>query len=99
MASKTAELIDKITINYEENGILKVREKSKHVLSKGAWTTIMFLYEEFNPKDEVYNAPKVSIRRFKKVGEDYRKQSQFNISSEKQAKEISKVLNEWYGNE
>ncbi|MCC7429237.1 hypothetical protein IT568_00200 [bacterium] len=96
MLPKTTDLIDQITINYEENGILKVRELEKHVLSKGAWTTIMFLYEDFDPKDETYKDKKVSIRRYKKVQDEYKAQSKFNISSEKQALEIAEILSKWF---
>ena len=37
-----SETIDDITIAFEEDGIEKVRELGKQVLSKGAWTTILF---------------------------------------------------------
>ena len=39
---------------------------------------------------------KVSIVRFKKSGGVYRKQSSFNISSEKQARQIVEVIEKWY---
>ena len=39
---------------------------------------------------------KVSIVRFKKSGGVYRKQSSFNISSEKQARQIVEVILKWY---
>jgi hypothetical protein len=35
--------------------------------------------------------------RFKKSGGVYRKQSSFNISSEKQARLIVEVIEKWYG--
>jgi hypothetical protein len=38
----------------------------------------------------------VSIVRFKKSGGSYRKQSSFNISSEKQARQIVEVIERWY---
>ena len=44
MASK----VDDITINYEEDDILKVKELDKEILSKGAWTTIMFKYQNLH---------------------------------------------------
>ncbi len=33
---------DELTINYSEGGIDVVKELDKEVLSKGAWTTILF---------------------------------------------------------
>jgi hypothetical protein len=44
---------------------------------------------EFGPE-------KVTIRRYKKVGGAYRAQSKFNISGEKQAKEVARVLESWF---
>lgn len=92
-----AEKIEDITINYEdENGRLIVKELDKEILTKGAWTTIMFLYQEIDRKTDDYGPPKVSIRRYRKIGGDFRQQSKFNISNAKQAKAISETLNKWF---
>lgn len=91
-----SEALDQVTINWEEDGKLKVKELKRHVLSKGAWATLMFFYQEFDPKSEEYKEPKISIRRYKKRGDQYMYQSKFNISSEQQAKEIARVIHEWY---
>jgi hypothetical protein len=56
----------------------------------------MFLYQELDRKTEQWGPPKVSIVRFKKSGGVYRKQSSFNISSEKQARQIVEVIEKWY---
>ena len=56
----------------------------------------MFLYQELDRKTEQWGAAKVSIVRFKKSGGVYRKQSSFNISSEKQARQIVDVIEKWY---
>lgn len=92
-----SEAIDQVTVNWEEDGQLKVKELKKHVLTKGAWATLMFLYEELDPKTKEYGDPKISIRRYKKRNDQYVFQSKFNISSEAQAKEISRMIHEWYG--
>ena len=39
--------INDITVNYEENGVLKVKELDKQVLTKGAWATIVFKYKNY----------------------------------------------------
>lgn len=88
--------LDELTVNYEENGILKVKELEKTVLSKGAWVTVMFSYQEWSPKDEDYGPKKATIRRYKKVSGAYRQQSKFNISSGKQALMISQILGDWF---
>ncbi len=41
------ETIDDITIAYSENGTETTKELDKHVLTKGAWTTIMFKYQDW----------------------------------------------------
>lgn len=91
-----SEAIDLVTVNWEEDGELKVKELKRHVLSKGAWATVMFLYQEMDPKTKEYREPKVSIRRYKKRNDQYIMQSKFTISSEAQGKEISRMIEEWF---
>jgi len=92
-----AENIEDITINYEdENGRLVVKELDKEILTRGAWTTIMFLYQEIDRKTDDYGPPKVSIRRYRKLGGEFRQQSKFNISNKKQALKISDILEKWF---
>ena len=96
MASK----IDEITIRYEDTeGNEVVRELDKEILSRGAWTTIMFKYEELDPRSGEFSGPKVTIRRYKKVRGEFRQQSKFNISSAKQALTIAETLKRWFAEE
>ena len=62
-----SDALSQLTVNWEEDGVQKVKEIDKHVLSKGAWATLMFLYQEWDPKEEKYRAPKISIRRYRKA--------------------------------
>lgn len=91
-----ADNIDDISYDYEEDGLLVRKQVEKQVLSKGSWTTIMFLYQELDKKTEQWRAPKVAIVRYKKSNGVYRKQSGFNISSEKQARQIVAAIEQWY---
>jgi len=92
-----AEQIDDISIRYEDpSGALLVKELDKEVLTRGSWTTIMFLYQDLDPKTGAYSEPKVSIRRYKKAGGQFRQQSKFNISSAKQALLVAGVLERWF---
>jgi len=91
-----AETVDELTINYQDNGELLVKEIDKEILTKGAWTTIMFFYQDLDRKTKEYGPQKISIRRYKKVSGVYRQQSKFNIGSEKQAKQIVETINKWY---
>ena len=87
------ETVEDITISYTENGIELIKELDKQVLTKGAWTTIMFKYLEFK-KEGGYGPEKISIRRYQKRNGEYKKQSHFNISSEKRAKMIIESINQ-----
>lgn len=91
-----SEALEQLTVNWEENGELKVKELHKHVLSKGAWATIMFLYQEFDSKINDFRPAKITIRRYRKRNDQYIYQSKFNISSEAQGLEIAKKIQEWY---
>ncbi|SRR6266545_163812 len=91
-----AESIDELSYDYEEDGKLVRKELERQVLSKGSWATVMFLYQELDRKSETWRAPKVAIVRYKKWNGVYRKQSGFNISSEKQARQIVDAIEKWY---
>ena len=91
MASDVAE----ITIKFEENDIVKVKELDKVALTKGAWATIMYKYQQWDAKNEKYGADCYSIRRYQKRSGNYMQKSKFNISSKDQAKKIIEVLQNW----
>jgi hypothetical protein len=91
-----AETIDELSYNYEDEGTLVRKELDKVVLTKGSWATIMFLYQELDKASGKFRAPKIAIVRFKKFRGAYRKQSSFNVSSEKQARQITEVFEKWY---
>ena len=91
-----AETLDELTYDYEEEGTLVRKELDRVVLTKGGWATMMFLFQELDRKSGKFRAPKMAIVRFKKSKGSYRKQSSFNISSEKQARQIAEVFEQWY---
>lgn len=86
--------VDELTVDYEENGILKVKEIDKEILSKGAWATVLFRYQEWQP-DDTYGPDRYTIRRYRKMGGEYRQQSKFTISSSDQAQRIIAALSRW----
>jgi len=94
-----AETIDELTIAYTENDQEVVKELDKQILTRGAWTTIMFRYQDRNRTSGEYGPEKATIRRYKKVSGTYRSQSKFNISGAKQARQIAEVLTRWYPEE
>ncbi|MDR4509341.1 MAG: hypothetical protein MRJ65_14135 [Candidatus Brocadiaceae bacterium] len=87
--------IDDITIDYKEEDILVVKELEKEVLTKGAWTTILFKYQQWEPKKEAYSEDKFTVRRYRKIKGEYRQQSKFNISGKEQAEKIAEILQKW----
>lgn len=94
--NRMAETIDDITINWEdEEGRLLVKELKKEVLTKGSWSTIIFLYQEMDKRTNEYKPPKIRVGRYQKRGGRYSLQSKFNISSAKQAKQLVDVLEVW----
>ncbi len=90
-----AEKIEDITIQYEEDGQCLVDELEKEVLTKGAWTTILFRYRQFDSKTDDFGPEKYMIRRYRKVNGQFRPQTKFNISNPKQARQIVDTLSRW----
>lgn len=93
--STMAETVEDLTINYEEDGTLIVKELDKEILSKGAWTTVLFRYQDFNRTKGEYGPEKFSIRRYQKRNGQYLPKSKFNISSPAQAEKIIETLSKW----
>ncbi len=91
MASK----VNDLTISYEEDGVEVVKELDKEILSKGAWSTVIFRYQEWDRAKQVYGPDKYSIRRYQKRSGEYLQKSKFNISSKAQAQNIVAALQRW----
>ena len=92
---KMAETIDELTIHYEEDGKVLRKELDKEVLSRGSWTTIMFLYQDLDRKTGEYGPRRISIRRYQKREGSYLQRSKFEISSAAQARAICRKIQDW----
>ncbi len=90
-----AETVEEITISYSEDGIELVKELDKEVLSKGAWTTIIFKYQDWDRSKQEYSPERFSIRRYQKRNGQYMPKSKFNISSAAQAEKLISILTKW----
>lgn len=87
--------IDELTVDYYEDGELLSRQLDKVVLSKGAWSTILYRYQDFDRKKGDFGPDKYSIRRYQKRNGQYQQKSKFNISSADQANKIISALQQW----
>lgn len=45
-----AETVDELTIEYVDEGVVTVKELDKQVLTKGAWATLIFRYQDWDRK-------------------------------------------------
>jgi len=94
-----ATTIDELTVSYSEDGKEVVKELDKVVLTKGAWSTIIYRYQDWDRSKEVYGAEKYTIRRYQKRNGEYMQKSKFNISSSDQARKVIAALQGWIGDE
>ena len=87
--------VDDLTVAYEEDGAEIVQELGKAILTKGAWSTIVYLYREWDGAKEDYGKHKITIRRYQKRQGEYQQKSKFNLSSIDQAKKLNEILAVW----
>ena len=87
--------VNDLSVCYYENGIEVVKELEKEILTKGAWATIMYKYQDWDHKSQNYGPIKFTIRRYQKQHGIYKTRSKFNISNVEQAKKIIEILKNW----
>jgi hypothetical protein len=92
-----AETVDEITIDWkdEQSGQQLVKQVKKEVLTSGAWSTIMFMYQDLDKKSGEFGPKKIRVARYQKRGGKFIPQSKFNISSARQAKQIVGIIQAW----
>lgn len=89
------ETVDDLSVTYIEDGVETVKQLDKVVLTKGAWATLIFRYQDWDQKKEAYSPDKYTIRRYQKKNGEYKQRSKFNISSTDQANKIIEALQGW----
>lgn len=87
--------VNDITIQYEEDGQVLVQQLDKEILTKGAWATIIFRYQNWSKAKNEFAKEMFTIRRYQKRNGEYLPKSKFNISSADQAKKIMATLDKW----
>ncbi len=90
-----ASTVDDLTIDYTEDDKLIIRQLDKEILTKGAWSTVVYRFEEWNRTKEEYGPNKYSIRRYQKRNDEYRQKSKFNITNRGQAEKLITILQRW----
>ena len=95
MEREMEQTIDELTIAYEENGIEVIKELDKVILTKGAWSTLLFRYTQWDKQKAQYSPEKFSLRRYQKRSGTYQLKSKFSISSKEQALKIINALSLW----
>ena len=90
-----AETVDDLTIEYKEGDTVTVKELDKVILTKGAWATVLYRYQDLDRASGEYGADKYGVRRYQKRNGQYQQKSKFNISSRDQAEKIIAALQGW----
>lgn len=84
-----------MSLDTEQDGIQVVKQLDKAVLSRGAWVTIAFLYEEWDPEANKFGPPKVTLRKFRRYHGGYKQEAKFNISTLQEAATLAHKLLDW----
>ena len=90
-----AERVEDLTVSFTEGGIEVVKELDKAILSKGAWSTIVFRYRDWDARKNAYGPDRYTIRRYQKRNDRYMPKAKFNISSADQATKLIEILGKW----
>ncbi len=90
-----AATVDELTIEYFEGTEQVVKELDKRVLTKGAWATVIYRYQDLDRAKGEFGPERFTIRRYQKRSGEFQQKSKFNISSRDQAMKIIDVLQEW----
>jgi len=88
------ENINDITISYEDEGELLVEELGKVILTRGAWTSILFRYRERDRQTGAMGPPKAALRRYQKHNGLFKKRDAINLSAES-ARTLISTLQQW----
>ena len=91
-----SQTIDDLTIEYVEDGVTTIKQLDKIVLTKGAWSTIVYKYQDWEKPKQAYSPTRYSIRRYQKRNNEYKLRSKFNISSVDQAQKLIEILKNFH---
>ncbi len=91
--------IEDISYERKDDEDLTLKQLEKEVLTKGAWATIVFKYQEIDQKTNDFGAEKAANVRYRKRKGYYTQQRAFAITNAVQAQKIVKILSGWFPEE
>ncbi len=87
--------LEELNYDLEEDGVVVRRSIETKVLRRGAWATVLFLYEELDRRTSRFRPAKVAVVRFQKLRGAYRKHASFPLASAEEASSLIEVLGRW----
>jgi hypothetical protein len=87
--------LDELTYDHEDDGVLVRKQLERVVIARGAWATVMFLYEELDRATGSFGAPKIAFVRLKKSRGAYRKHASFTIAGGDETRRLGAILAGW----
>ena len=88
--------VDDLTVTFSENGVVKVQELAKVVLSTStSWATIAYLFHEADGAGG-FRAPKVQVRRYRKRGKTFVVDKHLTLSTKAQAQALATAIGTWF---
>jgi|SRR5450432_1326369 len=90
-----SELLDELTYDREDDGVLVRKQLERVILERGAWATVLFVYQELDRDTGAFHAPRMTIVRFKKWRGAFRKHASFSIEGAQQARQLAVVFERW----
>ncbi len=88
--------LDDLRWDLEDDGRLVRREVDRRVIEKGAWATALYLYEELDPRTEAWGPRKLTLVRWRRVQDQWRKHASFNVTDTEQAELLRDALAAWF---
>lgn len=87
--------VEDLSVDYTDGDIQTVKQLDKQILTRGAWATVIFRYQDWDRRKEEYSPDRYTIRRYQKRNGEYQQKSKFNISSRDQAEKVIAALQTW----
>ncbi len=88
--------LDELRFDVEQDGRLVRRELDRRVLERGGWATALFLYQDLDPTTETWKPAKLTLMRFRRVRDQWRKHASFNLNGGPQLDLLRDALAAWF---